>query len=126
MCRYEHVIMDEQTNQPVVPAPITTGPSGQSSVEQHKIFAIIGYIVPILFFIPMLSSEGKQNKFAMFHANQQLVLLLAWLIGWMLMFLKIGFFIDIFALICAILGIVSAAEETTKPLPLIGGIKLLK
>lgn len=46
-----------------------------SDVEKNKLMAVIGYVLPILFFIPLLT-DAKESKFAMFHANQHLVLLI--------------------------------------------------
>ncbi len=97
-----------------------------SDTEQHKVFAIVGYIIPIIFFIPMLSESGKKSAFAMFHANQQLVLLITWLVGWVTSFILIGFFISIFAFILMIIGIINAAGGHMKKLPLIGSITILK
>ena len=106
--------------QPMQSAPVSSGDS------QHKAFAIIGYIVPILFFIPMLSDEGKQSQFAMFHANQQLVLLIGWVIASFLTFLIIGLLLYIPLFIFMIMGLISAAGGTMKKLPLVGGITILK
>lgn len=98
---------------------------GQSDADKHKAFAILGYIIPILFFIPMLSEEGKKSQFAMFHANQQLIQLIAWVVSGVLTFVLIGFLLYIFCFIVMIMGIISAAQGTMKPAPLIGGIKIL-
>lgn len=123
--------MDEQTTQdPVQPeAP----KAGNSDVEKNKAMAIIGYVIPILFFIPMLNEESKKSPFAMFHANQQLVLFLAAIavnvIGGIIPFL--GWFIilplgSIFLIVIAIMGIINAVKGEMKKLPLIGGIQILK
>jgi len=94
-------------------------------INKHKPFAIVGYILPFLFFIPMLSDEGKKSQFAMFHANQQLLLLITWVAGLFFTIVFVGFLIHIFALVLTIIGIVNAANGSMKPLPIIGGIKLL-
>lgn len=116
--------MDEQqTTQPA---------GGQSDAEKNKLWAIIGYIVPILFFIPLVS-EGKNSPFAKFHANQQLVLLIAAIavnviggiipfIGWFII-LPIG---TIVLIIFAIMGIINAAKGEMKQMPVIGGINIIK
>lgn len=113
---------------------MSTEPSGknlhpeQLDVEQNKVMAILAYI---LFFIPLLAA--KESKFAMYHANQGLVLFLAGLVvsivgtiipflGWLLI-LPIGFIV---ILVFAILGIVNAAQGKMKPLPLIGQINIIK
>lgn len=111
--------MDEPMNPAATPTPATGG-------DTNKLFAILGYIIPILFFVPMLSEEGKKSQFAMFHANQQLLLLITWIVAGVTAFILIGFVIYIFALVLMIMGIVSAAGGTMKKLPLIGGISIIK
>ena len=99
--------------------------------EKNKAMAIVGYIIPILFFIPLVT-DAKNSPFAKFHANQQLNLLLAAvvvnIVGGIIPF--IGLFIilplgTIFLIVAAIMGIISASKAEMKPLPLIGGVKLI-
>lgn len=97
-----------------------------SGMDQHKLWAIIGYIIPFLFFVPLVLDETKGNAFARFHANQQLLLLIVWIIGWVLMFVFIGLLVYLFALVLMIVGVVNAVNGKTKKLPLIGGITLIK
>ena len=118
--------MEEQKKQE---APKTES----SDVEKNKLMAIVGYIIPILFFIPLLNEETKKSPFAKFHANQQLVLLISAIavnivgtlipiIGWFLI-LPIG---SIIILVVAIIGIINAAKGEMKKLPIIGGFEILK
>jgi uncharacterized membrane protein len=97
-------------------------------IDKNKTMAILAYI---LFFIPMLAA--RESKFAMYHANQGLVLFLAAmivnilgsiipLIGWFVI-LPLG---NLAAIVLAVLGIINAYKGEAKPLPLLGGIKLLK
>lgn len=113
----------EQTTQPQ---------GGQSDADKNKAMAIIGYIIPLLFFIPLVT-DAKNSPFARLHANQQLNLLLAWIIvqvvgtiipvlGWFII-LPIG---SIALIIFAIMGIVNAAKGEMKKLPVIGGFELIK
>lgn len=103
-----------------------------SDVEKNKALAIVGYIIPILFFIPLVT-DAKNSPYAKFHANQQLNLLLFWVIGYavsaILMFVIIGFLlyflVMIGGIIFMIMGIINAAQGTMKPLPMIGGFKLI-
>lgn len=106
--------------------------SGDADLSQVRLFGIIGYIFPILFFLPMVT-EHKDNSFAMYHANQQLILLLFLIIGntaaSILTVILIGLLLYpivwIFGLICMILGIMNVVNERKKPLPLIGNITTL-
>jgi len=100
-------------------------------VEKNKAMAIVGYILPILFFVPLIA-DAKNSPFAKFHANQQLNLLLAAvvvnIVGGVIPF--IGWFIilplgAIFLIAMAIMGIVNASKGEMKELPLIGGFKLI-
>lgn len=89
----------------------------------------------------------RNSKFARFHANQGLVILLCevgyWIIQFLLTWLAgriswrlaavvgtimgiISFLLGIALLVFMIMGIVSALKRQTKPLPFIGKIKLLK
>lgn len=122
--------MDEQTQQtPVQPS----APQGeQSDAEKNKLMAIVGYIIPILFFIPLVT-DAKNSPFAKFHANQQLILLLAAIavniVGSIIPFL--GWFIilpfgSIALIVIAIMGIINAVKGEMKKLPVIGGIQIIK
>ncbi|MFS0726808.1 hypothetical protein [Paenibacillus sp. 1P07SE] len=100
----------------------------QTDIDKHKAVAALGYII---FLIPILAA--RDSRYAMYHANQGLVLLLAAvainiigtvipIVGWLLI-APLGM---IGILILAILGILNAVNGQSRPLPLIGGIKLLK
>lgn len=100
----------------------------KDDLEKNKVYAILAYII---FLIPLLAA--KDSKFAMYHANQGLVLFLCAVIlnfigsfipfiGWLLI-IPFG---NLFILVLAILGIVNAANGELKPLPIIGGIQLIK
>lgn len=103
-----------------------------ADAEKNKAMAIVGYIIPILFFIPLVS-DAKNSPFAKFHANQQLNFLLFLVIGYVvsgiLMFVVIGFLFYFLVLIgnvvFLIMGIINASKGEMKELPLIGGFKLL-
>jgi len=122
--------MEEQKTQEV---PKEVPKAGSSDVEKNKLMAIIGYIIPILFFIPLLNEESKKSPFAKFHANQQLVLLISAIavnivgtiipiLGWFII-LPIG---SIILLVVAIIGIINAVKGEMKKLPIIGGFEILK
>ncbi|SEC47105.1 hypothetical protein [Paenibacillus sp. GP183] len=96
-------------------------------VQSNKGMAVLAYII---FFIPLLAA--KDSRFAMYHANQGLVLFLGAvasnivlgmipIIGWILLP-----FANLAILVFAIIGIINAANGRNKPLPLIGGINILR
>jgi uncharacterized membrane protein len=102
-------------------------PPGSNDVQANKVMAILAYII---FFIPLLAA--KDSPFAKYHANQGLVLFLVAvganivlgiipILGWVLLPIA-----NIAVLVLAIIGIINSANGNMKPLPLIGGITLLK
>ena len=118
---------------PEQPPPSPAPSADKSDAESNKALAIVGYIIPILFFLPLVIEASKNSPFAKFHANQQLILLISWfavhvvgmiipVIGWFII-LPLGW---LFLLVCVILGIISAANGEMKQLPLIGGFTILK
>jgi uncharacterized membrane protein len=126
--------MDEQKNETSgqTATPVTAPQADKSDAEKNKAMAIIGYIIPILFFIPLVT-EAKNSPFAKFHANQQLNLLLAAIavnvVGTIIPFL--GWFIilplgSILIIVLAIMGIINSAKGEMKKLPIVGGFELIK
>ena len=108
--------------------PKMGGASGSN--DQHKAIAIIGYIIPILFFIPLIS-DAKNNPYAKFHANQQLTLLIFWIIANFVNIVPIlgqiaWLILSILGIILVIMGVINAAQGTMKPLPIIGKFTLIK
>lgn len=103
--------------------------------EKNKGMGILSYI-GILFIVPLIAA--KDSKFAMFHANQGLVIFIATIIlsfasGIISSLPYIGFIgsiisslVGVVAFIYEILGIVSAAKGEMKELPYIGKIKIIK
>lgn len=92
----------------------------QADVEKNKGVAIVAYIV---FFIPLLAA--KDSQYAMYHANQGLLLFLAAIavnivgamipfLGWMIVS-PLG---NIAVFVFAVIGIMNAAKGEQKPLPL--------
>lgn len=126
--------MDEQNNQGNTgqqenPPQQQSEPQQQSTggASQHKLWAIVGYIIPILFFIPLVSEKTKNNPFARFHANQQLMLLIVWAVGSLLISAYfLGVLVQLFAFVLMIIGIVNAVSGKMKKLPLVGGVSLIK
>ena len=120
----------EQNTNPA-PAPTDSKPAS-SDAEANKVMAVIGYIFPFLFFIPLLNEASKNSPFARFHANQQLLLLIVAVIidivGPVIpvlgraIILPIG---SVFISVLAIVGIVGAVKDKMNPLPIIGGYKII-
>jgi len=102
-----------------------------NDVEKNKGMAILAYF---LFFIPMLT-EAKDSKFAMFHANQSLILALVaigiFVLGSIIAMVTFGFGGGLVLIawlawiVFWVMGIVNAANGKMKELPLIGGIHIL-
>lgn len=120
--------MEEQAQEekPTQTSPASPG----SSHENDKLYGVLAYI-GILFLVPLLAA--KDSKFAMYHANQGLVLFIfevvVGVVGGILPF--VGWFLivpigSLVGLIFAIMGIINAAKGEMKPLPLIGGIIIIK
>lgn len=106
--------------------------------EKNKVFGILAYI-GILFLVPLLAA--KDSPFAKYHANQGLVLFLAavalsicisiievilgivgvYFLDWIFSVLFLLFMVGLI-----ILGIINAAAGKCVPLPVIGGIKIIK
>ena len=106
--------------------------AGPADAEANKAMAIIGYIFPFLFFIPLVT-DAKTSPFARFHANQQLVYFIfsysAAFVSAILMIVLIGYclfpLVALANLTLMILGIVNAANNRMAPLPVIGGIRII-
>ena len=79
-------------------------------------------------------TEAKDNKFARYHANQQLLLLLFWvvaqIIASLLAFVLIGMLlypvIYIIGIIFMVMGVINALNGEMKPLPVLGRYELIK
>ena len=107
---------------------------GNPDVDNNKALAIVGYIFPILFFLPLVIEGSKNSPFAKFHANQQLVLLIAafavQVVGIVTIPLLIGLLILpvgwLFILVCAVIGLIGAANGQMKKVPLLGNFVILK
>jgi uncharacterized membrane protein len=134
------------TQSPVVSAQQSDSAQGQQAeatqttndgISDHKMYAILGYILPFLFFLPLLSESSKNNPFARFHANQQLILLIILVaIHFVLnniIFMVLGPIwymfmplLNLAVLVLVILGVINAAQGTMKELPVVGKFRILK
>ncbi|HEV3271239.1 MAG TPA: GYF domain-containing protein [Candidatus Methylacidiphilales bacterium] len=103
--------------------------------EKNKIFGILAYL-GVLCLVPLVMA--KDSPYAKYHANQGLVLFLVEIAsgiitfaGILLPFVGFVFYIlhvilYLVFLVLVVLGIINAAAGKCVPLPVIGGIKLLK
>ena len=117
----------------------TTSEFDKADIEQNKGMAVLAYFGPLVL-IPILAA--KNSKFARYHSNQGLALLLAavvysiaygilstiiYAISW-----RLGFIVSILSLVSilftvlAVIGIINAVNGRAKELPIIGKFKLLK
>ena len=117
----------------------TTAEFDKADIDQNKGMAILAYFGPLVL-IPILAA--KNSKFARYHSNQGLVLLIAaviygiaygilstiiYAISW-----RLGFIVSIIGLVSilfsvlAIIGIINAVNGRAKELPVIGKFKILK
>ncbi len=117
----------------------TTTEFDAADINQNKAMAILAYFGPLVL-IPILAA--KDSKFARYHSNQGLVLLLAAIaygiaysilssiilaISWRLYFVvSIIGLVSLVITILAVIGIINAASGRAKELPLIGKFKILK
>ena len=139
-----------QCGAPTGAAPVQGTPlAAQSDAEQNKAMGILAYL-GFLCLVPIFAA--KDSKFARFHANQGLVLLIAevvygivvaiisnilWGIVWgsfsgLGMYGVVSAVVTILGIlwiafgVLAVLGIINAAGGKEKPLPIIGKITILK
>jgi uncharacterized membrane protein len=107
------------------PTP-TPPPTPGGTVDEGRLFAFLAYFLGIIGFIIVFAVK-KDNKFAMFHAKQSLVLFIVavangiiWqvpLIGWIA-----GAVIGLAVFVFWIMGIINALGGQEKALPIIGDL----
>jgi uncharacterized membrane protein len=107
-------------------------PEGKKTSDNDKLMGVLAYL-GILVIVPILA--GGNSKFVKYHANQGLVNLLfaialgvlgfvmTFAVPFLAMLLYLLYFVPT---IFAILGIINVINGEQKPLPLIGGITLIK
>lgn len=86
-----------------------------------KTTGIVAYITWIGLLIAFLAGDKEGAKF---HINQSLVLVIASVICGIIPI--VGWIAEIVVLVFTVMGIISAVNGEEKPLPLIGGIKIIK
>lgn len=105
----------------------TTAQYDAEDIEKNKILSLFAYL-GIFILVPVLGAKG--SKFARFHINQGLILLLCEIACSILSAIPVlGFvfvIIDVLLFVFAIMGIINAVTGKAKELPLIGKFKLVK
>lgn len=88
-------------------------------IESGKVMAFVAYII---FFIPLLIEEYRNNKFVMYHTEQAIVLLIANIIFSVVATVTcgIGLILYIASIVFLIIGIMNSLSGKVAPLPLIG------
>lgn len=113
----------------------STNKTAKGMVEKDQNIKTMAALAYIIFFIPMITN--KDSKFAIYHANQGLVLLLTVIVlnvvtGFLggLLFFFGGFFLwgvpGVVGIVLAVIGILNALNGEMKPLPLVGNINIIK
>jgi uncharacterized membrane protein len=85
-----------------------------------KTTSIVAYITLIGLIIALCAGDKEGARF---HLNQALVI---WLFGLLSVIPCIGQIWAIFIFVCWIMGLIAAINQEEKPVPLIGGITLIK
>ncbi|TCL61132.1 putative membrane protein [Kineothrix alysoides] len=132
-CRYCRTSFEnaEESPERVQGEVVYQQPEEEADINTNKVYAVLAYL-GILVLIPLFVSP--KSEFARFHANQGLVLLLTnilfgvfkLIIGGSILLNLVYFVISMTFFVFSILGIIAAAKGEKKPLPIIGGIQILK
>ena len=117
----------------------TTAEFDAQDIAGNKVMAVLAYL-GILVLVPIFAA--KQSKFARYHANQGLMLLITSIaysivygilssiilaISWRLYFItSILSLVSLVFFVLCIIGIINAANGKAKELPLIGKFRILK
>ncbi len=94
----------------------------EKEIEEGKVFAILGYILPIICLIPLIQ---RNNDFSLFHAKQVLVLWVSMMAISMVNIVPclgqiVWLAFAILVLVLDIMGLISAIKGETKTLPIAG------
>jgi len=129
-----------QTMNNFMNTPNSTGEFDGADIEANKILALLSYL-GILVLVPIFAAP--QSKFARFHANQGVVLIIVELIlgfaaglltgilffipviGWIIGGL-LSTVVGIASLAFTVIGIINAVNGQAKELPIIGKYRILK
>jgi uncharacterized membrane protein len=132
----------QQNAQQVYTPPVVPGAPQQTDIRDANDNKTMGILAYILFFIPLLTGAHKTSPFVKYHTNQGTLLAIAaiaWAIAynvlsaillaisWRLWGIVsiLGWVSVVFAVLCVV-GIINAVNGRMKPLPVIGGITIIK
>ena len=94
--------------------------------KANKLMAILAYL-GILVLIPLFAA--KESKFARFHTNQGLILLIIsvviYFIGRISALSTLAWLLNAAVFILAVIGIINAVKGETKELPLVGKYRII-
>lgn len=113
---------------PEQPVPPVITPSAAAEVAGlDKVMGVLAYL-GVLVIIPLLAA--KDSKFARFHANQGLILLICtvviYIVGKIFPGLSVVITIlDAAIFVLAVIGIINAVKGETKKLPLVGNFNII-
>lgn len=114
--------MADQGQEPQVEQGATPTGIPAQEIDEGKVFAILSYIIPILFIVPLIQ---KNNAFSLYHAKQVMLLIIASLaIGFVNVIPCLGQIVwavgALFLFVLGIIGLINAIKGEAKPIPLIG------
>ena len=136
----EAEVRDQENREESESKPTETDTTGIDELQQKKVICAIAYIFGILFFLPLILYPN--DRFARFHANQSLAILLVTIIGEVIFGILCGVLGGIavlgalFGALCGIFGLVmliacivsilGVVKNEEKELPFLGKIKIIK
>lgn len=105
-------------------------------INDFKTLAVVGYILPFLFFLPLQDEKSKNVAYVRFHANQQLILLIlcvgVYFVQGILFSILMALgvialqLINLALVALAIIGALGAYKGEMKELPFVGHFRILK
>lgn len=120
----------EETAPEVGPA---AGPAAEPAAAEidpadagnNKLMGVLAYL-GVLVLIPLIAAKG--SKFARFHVNQGLILLICGVVSWFVGSISttLAWVLNTAIFVLAILGIVNVVKGETKELPLIGKFRIIQ
>ena len=106
----------------------SSGSFDPADIEDNRVISILCYFA-LLLLIPLLTRP--YSKYVKFHANQGILLLIVMIASRVLDFIPIvgwlvSIALDLFCIICIILGVINSLGGQAKPLPVIGNYSVLR